>query len=91
MAVRSGLKGKDYGKGRWTQTQLKRRLDQEKKQKASFIYKLMTKNKSRQMGTKGKVAKQNTKVSKIKVQIKHGKNNAKKKKNPKHTKQGTGA
>ena len=28
--VRSGFKGEDYGKGRWTQTQLNRRQDQGK-------------------------------------------------------------
>ena len=78
------FKGENYGKGRWTQTQLHMRQDKGNKRRA-FIKQKLNAKKNRQNGTTGKVEKQNqqnkvatkqnskTKYkSKIKVQLKHG-------------------
>ena len=55
--VRVGLKRENYGRGRWTQTQLPEARSGE--QKASFIKKADYKNKSRQNRAKGKVTTKN--------------------------------
>ena len=61
-----GFKGENYGKGRWTQTQLHTGDKDKGEQKMSFILKLSPKTKSRQ-NARGKAA---TKRKQDKVQTK---------------------
>ena len=49
-----GNKGRDYGEGRWTQTQLKRRQDEEKNKRRALLKSWLQKPKADKQGQKAK-------------------------------------